>query len=81
MVGLRSHLPNFHAVEHIVLHTVNFEVPTLVEVTVEPVAKRMTPGIEIGVEVIHTICCVPERMVSASKAWAKISSYSPLYPG
>ena len=52
-MGLRSHLPQLHAVEHIVLHTINLTVPTLVKVTVEPIAKGVIFGIEISVEVIH----------------------------
>ena len=53
MVGLRSHLPQLHAIKHVVLHTVDFAMPALVEMAVEPMAKRMTFGIEIGVEVVH----------------------------
>ena len=37
MVGLKSHLPQLHAIQHIVLHTIDFAVPALMEMTVEPV--------------------------------------------
>ena len=36
-----SQLPQFHAIEHIVLDSIDFAVPTLVEVTVEPVAELL----------------------------------------
>ena len=52
-MGLRSHLPQFHTVEHIVLHTVDFAMPTLVEVAVEPMAEGMAFGVEVGIEVVH----------------------------
>ena len=48
-----AHLPQFHTIEHIVLHSVNFAMPALVKVTVEPMAKRMAFGIEISIEVFH----------------------------
>ena len=48
-----AHLPQFHTIEHIVLHSVNFAMPALVKVTVEPMAKRMAFGIEISIEVVH----------------------------
>ena len=52
-MGLRSHLPQLHAIEHIELHTIDFAMPALVEVAVEPMAKRVAFGIEIGIEVVH----------------------------
>ena len=52
-MGLRSHLPQLHAIEHIELHTVNFTVPALMKVAVKPIADGMALGVEISVEVVH----------------------------
>ena len=48
-----SHFPQFHTIEHIVLHTVNFAVPALMEVAIKPLPEGMAFGIEIGIEVVH----------------------------
>ena len=52
-MGLRSHFPQLHAIEHIVLHTVDFAVPALVKVAIKPLPEGMAFGVEIGVEVVH----------------------------
>lgn len=41
MVRLGSHLSQLHAVEHVVFDAIDFAVPTLMEMTVEPIAERM----------------------------------------
>ena len=53
ILGLRSHLPHLHAVEHVVLDAIDFVVPALVEVAVKPEAEGMALGVEIGIEVVH----------------------------
>lgn len=45
MVRLWPHLPQFHAVEHVVLDAIDFAVPTLMEVAVEPVAEWVALGV------------------------------------
>ena len=48
MVGLKSHLPQLHAIQHIVLHTIDFAVPALMEMTVIPILQRMVLRIQIA---------------------------------
>ena len=52
-MGLGSHLPQLHAIEHVELHSVDFAVPALMKVTVEPITEGMAFGVEISVEVVH----------------------------
>lgn len=50
-MGLRSHFPQLHAIEHVVLDTIDFAVPTLMEMSVKPVVEGMSFGVEIGIEI------------------------------
>ena len=49
----RRNLSQIHDVQHIINHSVNLSIPTVMEMSVEPMAEGMALEVKMGMEVVH----------------------------
>jgi len=52
LIELSGYLPHFHTIKHIELHSVDFGLPALMEMTIEPIPQGVVMPLESPVNII-----------------------------